>query len=164
MFKRGTCFRPVIVARASQKCSHNFFGAPFGRARLRQHQPRKLVIKLRPTISSGVQSARGRFITVPPAGANSAFSDHLPGSAARMAGASPPAFLLGRGRLCHRCLRAQARGPAGSQWRPIHLSVLAKRQKAAKSWEEYSKQIEAGTKRNLWDILEERGYVKDVAG
>lgn len=81
-----------------------------------------------------------------------------------MAGTSSPAFLLGRGRICHRCLRAQSRGPVGSQWRPIHLSVLAKRAKAAKAWEEYAKQIEDGTRKNPWDMLEERGYVKDVAG
>ena len=84
---------------------------------------------------------------------------------ASMAGTSSPAFLLSRGRrICHRCLRAQARGPVGSQWRPIHLSVLAKRAKAAKAWEEYAKQIEDGTQKNPWDMLEERGYVKDVAG
>lgn len=82
-----------------------------------------------------------------------------------MAGAAPPRTLwLSKSQLCHRCLRAQTRAFSGSQWRPIHLSVLAKRAKAAKAWEEYSKQIEAGTQRNLWDVLEERGYVKDVAG
>jgi len=41
---------------------------------------------------------------------------------------------------------------------------LAKRAKAAKAWEEYAKQIEDGTQKNPWDMLEERGYVKDVAG
>lgn len=50
------------------------------------------------------------------------------------------------------------------QGRLIHLSVLAKREKAAKAWEDYSKEIEAGTRPHLWDMLEERGYIKDIAG
>jgi tyrosyl-tRNA synthetase len=44
------------------------------------------------------------------------------------------------------------------------MKVLAKRKKADDDWAAQAKAIEAGTKRHIWDIFEERGYVKDVAG
>lgn len=44
------------------------------------------------------------------------------------------------------------------------MKVLAKRREAEEQWEQWAKEIDAGERRNLWDIFEERGFVKDVAG
>jgi hypothetical protein len=35
---------------------------------------------------------------------------------------------------------------------------------AAAEWDQQAAEIKAGTRRNIWDILEERGFVKDTAG
>ncbi|ROT43618.1 tRNA synthetase class I [Sodiomyces alkalinus F11] len=53
----------------------------------------------------------------------------------------------------------QSKGPA---W--IHLKTLKKREDAAKQWDERAEAILRGEARNLWDIFEERGFIKDVAG
>lgn len=44
------------------------------------------------------------------------------------------------------------------------MKVLAKRDKADEEWKVQAEAIKAGTKKHLWDIFEERGYIKDVAG
>jgi tyrosyl-tRNA synthetase len=44
------------------------------------------------------------------------------------------------------------------------MKVLAKRKKADEEWAAQAEAIQAGTKRHIWDIFEERGYIKDVAG
>ncbi|KAM0287976.1 hypothetical protein ACHAQH_000043 [Verticillium albo-atrum] len=46
----------------------------------------------------------------------------------------------------------------------IHLKTLQKRDDAAQEWDEKAEAIKNGEARNLWDIFEERGFVKDVAG
>ncbi|KAM0335262.1 hypothetical protein ACHAQA_000306 [Verticillium albo-atrum] len=46
----------------------------------------------------------------------------------------------------------------------IHLKTLQKRDDAAQEWEEKAEAIKNGKAQNLWDIFEERGFVKDVAG
>jgi tyrosyl-tRNA synthetase len=156
-------FQPVIVARASRKGSHNFFlELLVGELDSGRHPIRKFDDSATAYIPLVFEVPR--FETIPELAPERLRETNSATLLASMAGTSSPAFVLSRGRICHRCLRAQARGPVGSQWRPIHLSVLAKRAKAAKAWEEYAKQIENGTQKNPWDMLEERGYVKDVAG
>ncbi|KAI1432845.1 tRNA synthetase class I [Xylaria sp. CBS 124048] len=64
--------------------------------------------------------------------------------------------------LCRTCLRNVA---VNREFRrPIHLSTLRKRAEAEDEWELRAKAIKNGQIRNLWDILKERGYVKDIAG
>jgi tyrosyl-tRNA synthetase len=44
------------------------------------------------------------------------------------------------------------------------MSVVEKVQKAAEQWQKQAEEIQEGKRPHLWDILNERGYVKDVAG
>lgn len=44
------------------------------------------------------------------------------------------------------------------------MKTLKKREDAEKEWAERAEAIKRGEVANLWDILEERGFIKDVAG
>lgn len=66
--------------------------------------------------------------------------------------------------ICQRCLRLQARRIAGHQVRPIGTKYLAKQAAADEAWQERAKKMEAGELGNPWDLLQERGFVKDTAG
>ncbi|KAL2165402.1 hypothetical protein VTH06DRAFT_700 [Thermothelomyces fergusii] len=77
---------------------------------------------------------------------------------------SATALLVRRGALCRSCLLAYARNIAPAQRRDISTSWLRKTEEAKQQWDKQAKEIKEGTRRNLWDILEERGYVKDTAG
>lgn len=83
-----------------------------------------------------------------------------------MYGASVTATGPGRPWICRRCLGGLSRNPlaATPQRRWIGMKVLAKRKMADEDWAAQAEAIEAGTKRHIWDIFEERGYIKDVAG
>jgi len=72
----------------------------------------------------------------------------------------------GRPWICRSCLSGFSGRAATlkTQRRWIGLKVLAKRKKADEEWAAQAEAIEAGTKRHIWDIFEERGYIKDVAG
>lgn len=48
--------------------------------------------------------------------------------------------------------------------RGISTSYLEKKEAGAKRWEEKSKKIQNGEQPHVWDVLAERGYIKDVAG
>ncbi|KAL9941747.1 tyrosyl-tRNA synthetase [Verticillium nonalfalfae] len=48
--------------------------------------------------------------------------------------------------------------------RHIHLKTLQKREDAAQEWAKKAEAIKNGEARNLWEIFEERGFIKDVAG
>lgn len=48
--------------------------------------------------------------------------------------------------------------------RRIHLKTQKKRDDAASQWDERAEAIKRGEARNLWDIFEERGFFKDIAG
>lgn len=75
--------------------------------------------------------------------------------------------------LCHGCrslgrARAVASGsvsrPLLSQRRWIGLKFLKKKDDAAKAWEAQALEIKAGKRKNLFDELKDRGFVKDVVG
>jgi tyrosyl-tRNA synthetase len=51
-----------------------------------------------------------------------------------------------------------------TQRRWIGVKVQNRRKEAKEQWAQWATEIEAGKRRNLWDIFEERGFVKDVAG
>lgn len=63
-------------------------------------------------------------------------------------------------RRCSQIQLSQTRLPS----RGIHLKTQRKRDEAAKKWDERAEAIARGEQRNLWDILEERGFFKDIAG
>lgn len=65
--------------------------------------------------------------------------------------------------IWHTCCRAQVT-PPGNVPRWIHLKTLKKREEAAKQWDERADAILRGEATNLWDVFEERGFVKDIAG
>lgn len=96
--------------------------------------------------------------------------------------------LRGKGPICRQCLYARALSTSSAQRVSIRAhnrateklelksesksqrkkTILSKYQekvkKAAKEWQERAEHIAHGKARNLWDVFEERGYIKDVAG
>ncbi|KAK3309706.1 uncharacterized protein B0T15DRAFT_367087, partial [Chaetomium strumarium] len=74
------------------------------------------------------------------------------------------ALVLSRGSACYRCLFGHARGVALVQRRGISQKYLQKKAEAEAQWKERAEWIKEGKLPNLWDMLEERGYVKDTAG
>ena len=44
------------------------------------------------------------------------------------------------------------------------MRTIAKRQQAELEWKRRAEAIDRGEETHLWDVLKERGYVKDVAG
>ncbi|KAH6853533.1 hypothetical protein B0I37DRAFT_9183 [Chaetomium sp. MPI-CAGE-AT-0009] len=72
--------------------------------------------------------------------------------------------LLRRGTVCRSCIFAFAKGVAPIQRRTITNGWLQKKAEAMLDWEKRAEEIQAGTRPNFWDMLEERGYVKDTAG
>ncbi|KAM3476377.1 hypothetical protein MY5147_003228 [Beauveria neobassiana] len=64
------------------------------------------------------------------------------------------------------CVGRQLRNPLSrdQQIRGIAHSYLLKVAEGEKRWKERAKQIQDGELRHVWDILDERGYIKDVAG
>lgn len=76
-------------------------------------------------------------------------------------------ILPSRGSVCRRCVLtagALARGRVFVQKRSIGLKYLAKEEAAAQAWAERAERIRKGLEKNTFDLLEERGYVKDLAG
>jgi tyrosyl-tRNA synthetase len=61
---------------------------------------------------------------------------------------------------CSNCLRA----PVGVQRRGITHSWKAKVAASEKAWAVKARQINEGSREHVWDIINERGLVKDVAG
>lgn len=55
-------------------------------------------------------------------------------------------------------------GRSGNQKRWLGHKYQKKVEKAELEWKEQSERISAGEQRNLWDILQERGFIKDTAG
>lgn len=72
--------------------------------------------------------------------------------------------LLRRGSVCRSCLVAFTRGAASIQRRNITTGWYKKQGLALVDWEKRAKEIKEGQRTNTWDMLEERGYVKDTAG
>ncbi|KAK3336715.1 tRNA synthetases class I-domain-containing protein [Cercophora scortea] len=75
---------------------------------------------------------------------------------------------LQAGRGCRPVLRACRNTlvcePVRIQRRHIGLKYLAKVAAAEEQWQERAKNIEAGTAKNTFDLLEERGYIHQTAG
>ncbi|KAL2128516.1 hypothetical protein VTI74DRAFT_9089 [Chaetomium olivicolor] len=74
------------------------------------------------------------------------------------------ALISSREAVCHRCLFTFAKGIAPLQRRSISTGWLRKTAEAEEQWKERKKLIEEGKVPDFWDMLEERGYVKDTAG
>jgi tyrosyl-tRNA synthetase len=70
-----------------------------------------------------------------------------------------------RAQICHNSSISLSRSSAGApQRRWIGLKMQAKLKAAEENWQQRAQEIESGAKLNLWDVFEERGYIKDVAG
>lgn len=54
--------------------------------------------------------------------------------------------------------------PLRFQRRWIGQKYLLKKKKAGEAWEAQAREIEAGTRKHLFDELQDRGFVKDVVG
>jgi tyrosyl-tRNA synthetase len=74
------------------------------------------------------------------------------------------ALLVSRGQFCRRCLCAYNKGVAPIQRRNISRGHIQKTADAEAAWQIRAKEIEAGKVQNTFDMLVERGYVKDTAG
>ncbi|KAK3987020.1 tRNA synthetases class I-domain-containing protein [Cladorrhinum sp. PSN332] len=79
-------------------------------------------------------------------------------------------LLSSRGSVCRRCLSTAGvlvRGPGYMQSRTVKtygLKMTAKLDNAAEEWAQRAERIKKGELQNTFDMLEERGYVKDLAG
>lgn len=80
-------------------------------------------------------------------------------------GSLPSSSLATRATLCRRCLNSQTRVPSlQSQKRSISRNLLRRRELHEEAWRRKAEKIKAGVDYNVWDLLIERGYVKDTAG
>jgi len=70
----------------------------------------------------------------------------------------------GRQHVCRQCLRNQhtlARGERPSQkWAGQHADEASRHVE----WEEHASRIRTGAQQSMLSLLEQRGFVKDVAG
>lgn len=85
-------------------------------------------------------------------------------------------MILGRARsglyplcpyICRSCARKQAGLPSSLQLIPkraLHRVYLQKQKNAEKEWQERAKEIRAGKRQSMLDLLESRGYVSQIAG
>ncbi|KAI8244364.1 Tyrosine--tRNA ligase [Colletotrichum sp. SAR 10_96] len=69
-----------------------------------------------------------------------------------------------RRNICSRCARGPAVQLLQNQQRWITQKVLEKRKNAELDWENRSELIKKGEVPHIWDLFEERGFIKDVAG
>ncbi|KAK3899244.1 mitochondrial tyrosine--tRNA ligase [Staphylotrichum tortipilum] len=75
------------------------------------------------------------------------------------------ALLLLRGTITRRsCLIVWPGAFSPAQRRAISTGWLRKTDEALADWEKRAKEVKDGARPNFWDMLEERGYVKDTAG
>ncbi|KAH6650984.1 hypothetical protein F5144DRAFT_589315 [Chaetomium tenue] len=72
--------------------------------------------------------------------------------------------LLRRGSVCRSCLFTLAKGVSPIQRRNVTNNWYKKQGLALVDWEKRAEEIKKGNIPNTWDILEERGYVKDITG
>ncbi|KAK9779866.1 putative Tyrosine--tRNA ligase [Seiridium cardinale] len=73
--------------------------------------------------------------------------------------------LSARATLCRQCLVSRARTTSlTSQKRSISQNVQRRRDLHEEAWRRKAKKIQEGEDYNVWDLLVERGYVKDTAG
>jgi tyrosyl-tRNA synthetase len=57
-----------------------------------------------------------------------------------------------------------ARVAAPTQRRHISTGHIRKTAEAEEAWQQRAQEIKDGKEPNFWDMLEDRGYVKDTAG
>uniref|UniRef100_L2FXS7 Tyrosine--tRNA ligase n=1 Tax=Colletotrichum fructicola (strain Nara gc5) TaxID=1213859 RepID=L2FXS7_COLFN len=69
-----------------------------------------------------------------------------------------------RRNICSRCARVPAVQLLQNQQRWITQKVLEKRKNAELDWENRAELIKKGEVPHIWDLFEERGFIKDVAG
>nr|XP_036587525.1 Tyrosine-tRNA ligase, mitochondrial [Colletotrichum truncatum]KAF6798467.1 Tyrosine-tRNA ligase, mitochondrial [Colletotrichum truncatum] len=69
-----------------------------------------------------------------------------------------------RRNICRQCARLPAVQLQQTRSRWISQKVVAKRQTAEEEWAKRADLIQQGELPNIWDVFEERGYIKDVAG
>ncbi|KAK7732453.1 tyrosyl-tRNA synthetase [Cytospora paraplurivora] len=75
---------------------------------------------------------------------------------------SLPSLLPARAMVCRGCLRTLSPGYSQKRW--IGDKYLAKAALADKAWKQGAELIKAGKKKNLFDELDDRGFIKDVVG
>lgn len=71
--------------------------------------------------------------------------------------------------ICSSCIKARHfyKSPIGlvkSQRRSISMGYIAKTEAAADQWAIQANEIEAGKRKSVLSLLEERGYVNQIAG
>lgn len=71
---------------------------------------------------------------------------------------------LARLRPCASSTRAVIHSQFANTSRYISTSWLNKVAEGEQRWAERAEKIKSGEERHVWDVLEERGYIKDVAG
>lgn len=71
---------------------------------------------------------------------------------------------LTRLRPCAGTSRVATPRRSPNQIRCIATSYLNKVADGQERWEERATRIQNGEERHVWDVLSERGYIKDVAG
>lgn len=71
---------------------------------------------------------------------------------------------LARLRPCANGTRAVTHTQFANTRRCISTSWLNKVAEGEQRWAERAEKIKSGEERHVWDVLEERGYIKDVAG
>jgi tyrosyl-tRNA synthetase len=71
---------------------------------------------------------------------------------------------LSRLRPCASSTRTALSLQSVSHTRFISTSWLNKVAEGEERWAERAERIKNGEERHVWDVLEERGYIKDVAG
>ncbi|KAI1492932.1 tRNA synthetase class I [Biscogniauxia mediterranea] len=70
-----------------------------------------------------------------------------------------------RSTLCRSCLlRSLAAGPGRQQTRSVAQKVKEKNRLAQVEWDAQAIRIAKGEMQNPWDLLRQRGFVKDIAG
>ncbi|OLN82900.1 Tyrosine-tRNA ligase, mitochondrial [Colletotrichum chlorophyti] len=69
-----------------------------------------------------------------------------------------------RRNICRRCAGLPVTQLHQNRARWISQKVVAKRKTGEEEWAKRAEAISQGEVQNIWDIFEERGYVKDVAG
>ncbi|KEY71133.1 hypothetical protein S7711_00955 [Stachybotrys chartarum IBT 7711] len=82
--------------------------------------------------------------------------------------ARPQSSVVAAARACalsrHTATRVSLRGRQPWQARSIATTFLNKKAEGEERWAIRAEKIRNGEIRHVWDILEERGYIKDVAG
>lgn len=69
-----------------------------------------------------------------------------------------------RRNICIRCAALPVAHFRQNQARWVSQKVVEKRKTGEEEWAKRATAIEQGEIQNIWDVFEERGYVKDVAG